>query len=151
MMPIPCWKDGLLWIFGLLLLAAFLGVFAPKGEAQVGAPNQIQCNTVFTVVAPAIGNAVQIPAVAGKTINVCGWHITNSNAAAGAFSITSGTQVTTPCDTGTKTLANTITVSQNAPSADHIEFAQFSSLQGQALCINPTVATLSFVIWYVLT
>jgi hypothetical protein len=166
MMPIPRWKDGLLWIFGLLLFAAFLGVFAPEERslAQVGPPNSILCNnlaqtsTVTAPVASAVltvnnssGAAVPLRGIAGKVIYVCGWHITNGTSAVnGTFQIVGGTDVaTTPGCGGTQTvLTPTYDVTNTAPGTDHIEFASLNLLAGQQLCVTTTgAASMHIGIW----
>src|SRR5260370_42374838 len=115
MLPIPRWKDGLLWIFGLLLFAAFLGVFAPKGEAQVGPPNQILCNNLAQASPTAVtsqvlslvgvsGSQPVLRGVAGQRIYIFGWHLTATAATPPTFQLVAGTDsATTPASGGTQT------------------------------------------------
>jgi hypothetical protein len=163
MMPIPRWKDGLLWIFGLLLAAAFLGVFAPKGEAQVGPPNSVLCNhlaqattsaatasSVLVIDGPA-GSQATVRGVAGKTIYICGWHVTNATSAAqGTFQLVGGTDsATTPGCGGTQTiLTPPFDVTNTAPATDHIEFAGLNLPVGQQLCVTTTGAVTEHIgVW----
>jgi hypothetical protein len=137
MLHIPRWKDGLLWIFGILLLAAFLGVFAPKDEvrAQVGPPNQVLCNNVpqQPVADVTTGTTVKlITEVVGKTPFVCGWHVTATAASTFKFSYGTGAN----CVTGNVQFTPTFNVSTNAPSQDHIEFADISVPIGNAVCVT---------------
>jgi len=143
MLPIPRWKDGLLWLFGLLLAAAFLGVFAPKGEAQVGPPNQILCNNTATFTGTGAALSA-ITAGASQRVYLCGWHITNT-AASGTFAITYGTG--TNCGTGTVTVTPSLTVSSTAPSTDHIEFATINTPLGGSFCVNATVTSVIGLLW----
>ena len=145
MLPIPRWKDGLLWIFGLLLLAAFLGVFAPEepAKAQVGPPNQVLCSTSATFTGTGAAASV-ITAGASQRVYLCGWHITNT-AATGTFAITTGTG--TNCGTGTVTVTPSMSVTSTAPTTDHIEFATFNSALGGSFCVNATVTTVTGLLW----
>jgi hypothetical protein len=147
MLPIPRWKDGLLWIFGILLLAAFLGVFAPKDEvrAQIGPPNQVQCNNQAILEVGFTGSIVLQAGVPGKVIFVCGWHVTNT-AAAGTFAIQTGTGAL--CGTNTKKLTPTSSVTSSAPSGDHVEFAHYSGAAGADLCATVSAVTITVLIWY---
>jgi hypothetical protein len=159
MLPIPRWKDGLLWIFGLLLLAAFLGVFAPEGEAQVGPPNQILCNNlaqasptaVTSQVLSLVGVATQpvLRGVAGQRIYICGWHVTATAGTASTFQLVAGTDAaTTPGCGGTQTiLTPAYTVLNTAPATDHIEYATFSLAAGQQLCVTTTGTALQVGVW----
>lgn len=133
----------LLPFFGLLgLLLGCLGT-----QAQVGPPNQIQCNKT-AIMAPGPTVATQIVApVTGQTVYVCGWHVTNTGAT-GTFSITTGTQTTTACDTGTVNITPTFNVTSTAPSSDHIDYSGISSKVSQGLCITPSVATIGGMVWY---
>lgn len=117
-------------------------------QAQVGPPNQIQCNAIGTM---AVGptSITQIVALStGRTISICGWHVTNTGAA-GAFTFSYGTG--SNCATGTTVLIPAVNVTSSAPSADHIDYASLSLPQGQALCITPSVATISAVVFYTYT
>jgi len=91
-----------------------------------------------------------IPGSAQKTINLCGWHVTNT-AATGTFSISWGQQTTTPCDTNTKVLVPAMNVTNTAPSADHSGYAFTSTpaaTPGYAICVTPSVATIAIVLYY---
>src|SRR6266404_228770 len=113
----------------------------------VGTLTQIQCNKVAIVEAGTSGVQIAIPAVAGQSISICGWNITNSSTN-GTMAITFGTQTTIPCDTGIKKLSPAFTVSSNSPNASQTQYATQSSIAGQALCINPSAATFTALVWY---
>jgi len=147
MLPIPRWKDGLLWIFGLLLFAAFLGVFAPRDEvqAQVGPPNQILCNQTAILNAAAAGTTQLVVGVTGQRVYMCGWHFT-TNTTAGTFQLLVGTGAT--CTTPTN-FTPAVAVSSTAPSSDHIEFASLNGAAGQSFCVTTvTSATITGQIWF---
>lgn len=137
-----------------LALSAFaalgLGPWACLGplHAQVGPPNQIQCNSLGTLAAGPTSITQIIAASSGKTVSICGWHVTNTGAS-GTFSFQYGTG--TNCATGTTTFIPAVNVTSSAPSADHIEFAQISIPLSNAVCITPSVATISAIIFYTYT
>lgn len=114
--------------------------------AQVGPPNTIQCNKLGTMAAgpTAITQIVAAP-TSPLSVSICGWHVTNTGAA-GTFSFQYGTGVN--CAGGTTTIIPAINVTSSAPSADHIDYAQFSLPAGNALCITPSVATISALVYY---
>ena len=133
-----------------LALALALGLSLLAGPAladSVGPPNAILCNKIATFTGLA-ANTVLIPAVAGQTINFCGWHVTTSSVTSVTFAISMGTQTTNPCDTGTKTVTPALSILNSAPSSDHIDYAVTSSNPSQALCITPSSTTESGVIYY---
>jgi hypothetical protein len=132
----------------LLFLLALL--WASPALAQgtiVGPGNAILCNAIGSMPVGPTSATVVIPAVAGKTIFICGWHFTNT-AAAGTFSITTGTQTSTPCDTGTVTILPPTNVTSTAPDTYNVDYAQTSSKVSQALCITPSAATIAGIVFY---
>lgn len=135
--------NGSFWL-ALAALLAWTYWPATEAEAQLGPPNQILCNAT----APFTGTgaaATVITGAAGKTIYLCGWHMTNT-AATGSFAITTGT--TASCGTGTVTWTPTMSVTSTAPTTDHIEFASLSAAAGANVCVNATVTTVTGVLWY---
>jgi hypothetical protein len=124
----------------------FLGASA-NAQSPVGPPNAVLCNgSVVMEVGPTTTQKL-VSNVPGKNIFVCGWHITNTGAT-GTFSITSGTQTTNPCDTNIKKMTPVMNVTSTAPSADHVDFAQFQVNAGSDLCFTPSVATIAVLIWF---
>lgn len=127
--------------------------------AQVGPPNQVQCNNIAYASALAAAGTVALttpvnyassPAgglvgIAGKSIYICGWHATG---AAGGFQIVTGTGAT--CGTGTIALTPAFSVTTTAPSQDHIDYATLSVPAGNNVCLTTTgtVTTFSFGLWY---
>ena len=130
-------------LLALLGLGALL--WAPYAWAQsVGSPTNISCTGVYNF-SGINANTLAVTGKSGQVINFCGWHVTNT-AAAGTFAITVGSGST--CGTGTTNITPALNVTSSAPSADHEQFAFFSSTQGQNLCINPSVTTISGVLYY---
>jgi hypothetical protein len=110
------------------------------GPAQTAICNQVQ----FMAVGPTSITTV-IPGIAGKSIFICGWHITNTGAT-GTFSISLGAGAN--CGGTPTTLIPAVNVTSTAPSADHIEYAWGQVPAGQSVCITPSVATISAVMWF---
>lgn|SRR5215475_15233673 len=136
-----------LWLVVAALLLS-LGPAVPQG--QVGPANMILCNQVATMGIGPTTIQTLITGVAGRNINLCGWHVTNSGAT-GTFSITAGQQTTTPCDTNTRTIVPAMNVSNTAPSADHSGYAFFSTPSATPaynVCVTPSVATIAVVLYY---
>src|SRR5258707_3552518 len=80
-------KDTLMRKLGLALsflasLGLSLWAWAPvPTHAQgVGPTNQIVCNKVATLTAGPVGITQVIAAVAGQSVNLCGWHATKTGA-----------------------------------------------------------------------
>ena len=110
------------------------------GPAQTAICNQVQ----FMAVGPTTITTI----VAGKTgqsIFVCGWHVTNTGAT-GVFSIQIGAGAN--CGGTPVTIVPAVNVTSTAPSADHIEYAWTQVPVGQSICITPSVATISAVMWF---
>jgi hypothetical protein len=131
----------------LAALCLLLCLSAARAENVSGPTNLILCNKIAVLEAGASGSQIVVPAVAGQTIFVCGWNVTNTGAN-GTIAMTSGTQTTNPCDTGTKKLSPTFNVSSNSPNQDHSQYATSSSNLSQAVCANPSAATFSVLIWF---
>jgi hypothetical protein len=127
----------------LLFLLAF--VSAALADNTVGPTNQIICNKVAQFNAGPVVLTQIVPAVAGQAIYVCGWHTTNTGAT-GTFSFSYGTGAN--CATGTTAVIPATNVTSTAPSADHISIATIFAPVNNALCITPSVATISSVIYY---
>jgi hypothetical protein len=86
-----------------------------------------------------------IAAVAGQSISICGWHVTNT-AATGTFAFSYGTG--SNCGTGTVTPIPAQNVNSTAPSADHIDYVTITIPVGNALCVNFSVATIAGIVYY---
>lgn len=132
-------------LLSLVALAALCSPASPQGTI-VGPGQPILCGqnkgsggfTGTAALAQIIGP------VAGQSIYICGWHITNT-AATGTFSFSYGTG--TNCGTGTNTFLPNVSVSNTAPATDHIDYAFIQIPAGNALCQNST-ATVSGAVWY---
>jgi len=134
---------------------------SPAGKAQVGPPNQILCNNlaqasptaVTSQVLSSIGASGSQPVlrgVAGRTIYICGWHVTATAGTASTFQLVAGTDsATTPGCGGTQTIITpAYTVLNTAPATDHIEFASISLTPGQQLCVTTTGTALQVGVWF---
>lgn len=138
--------------WGPLIFLAITGLvlwWHDGGKAQIGPPNQIQCNLYGQVSAAAAGTSSVVAGVAGTRINICGWHVTTSQTAAtDTFQFEYGTQGG-PCTTPT-VITPALNVSNTAPSADHIDFAGFSLPAGAQLCVVAAGATVTLagVVFY---
>lgn len=130
----------------LVLLALLLCPFPDvRAENAVGPTNIIYCNKIATL---AVGPATitQIAAgVAGQNISVCGWSVTNTGAT-GTFSLSYGTG--SNCGTGTNTFIPALNITSTAPATDRQASAFFTLPVANALCITPSVATISAVVYY---
>ncbi len=113
-------------------------------RAQIGPGNQVMCNQLVFQTVSSIALATILAGVAGKTIFVCGWHVTNNTTAA-TFQLSSGTG--TNCATTNTNITPAFSVTSNAPATDHVEFATLSLAQGNSLCIISSAATLQPAIW----
>lgn len=127
------------------LLVLFFSLWASLALAQVGPPNQIQCNKLATMAVGPTSITQLVAPVSGQNVNVCGWHVTNTGAA-GTFSLQTGTG--SNCGTGTATVIPATNVTSSAPSADHIDFASWSGGLGNAICVTPSVNTISVTLFY---
>jgi hypothetical protein len=134
-----------------ILLGLLGSLWACTAQAQMGPPNPTLCNQTATFSGVAT-NTQLVAAVTGKIIYVCGWHITNS-AASGTFLFTTGQGVL--CATNTVNVTPALTVTSTAPSSDHIEFAAWSAPLTStnppvpsAVCVTPSVTTISGVLYY---
>jgi hypothetical protein len=154
------WKS--LWPIGIFLLGCFfLGQLSNDSEAQLGPPNQILCNNLAQASPTAVtsqvlsgigpsGSQPVLRGVAGKTIYVCGWHVTATANTASTFQLVAGTDsATTPGCGGTQTiLTPAYTVTNTAPATDHVEFASISLAPGQQLCATTTGTALQVSVWF---
>ena len=142
----------------LLALCVVAGLWSPTAaDAQaIGGANTIVCNKT-AVFSGVTGVTSLIAGVAGKTISICGWHVTSNSATAATFQITSGTQTTTACDTGTVNITPALSILNTAPSADHIDFAITSAgtpgiggsaVSSPAICVNPSITGISGLVYY---
>jgi len=132
----------------VLSFLAALGLWPSVVMGQgtiVGPGNMILCPKVATIAVGTTGLTQVAAAITGASISLCGWHITNT-ASAGTFTISYGTG--SNCGTGTTVIIPAQNVSNNAPATDHIDFAFFTTPVSQALCVNPSVATIAVVLYY---
>ncbi len=114
-------------------------------RAQVGPANQVLCNQLVFQTASTASLATILAGVAGKTIFICGWHVTNNVATVATFQLSSGTG--TNCATTNTNITPAFNVTSSAPSTDHVEFASLSIATGNNLCIISSGTTLQPAIW----
>ena len=132
-------------LFGLMALAAASISPALAQPTIIGPAQTAICNQVkFMAVGPTTITTI-IPGVTGQSIFVCGWHVTNTGAT-GVFSIQIGAGAN--CGGSPVTVIPAVNVTSTAPSADHIEYAWTQVPAGQSICITPSVATISAVMWF---
>ena len=133
-----------------ILLTFALALLPTGAQAQgtiIGPVQQVLCakQPPGVVNVGATGVTKIVAAVPGQSIYICGWHVTNS-AASGTFQFSYGTGAN--CGTGNTAISPTQSVTNTAPSADHIDYAWGQVPVGQALCVNPSVATISVLVYY---
>lgn len=129
---------ALLFLLGLASAALAQGPIVGPGQP-------ILCTQIATMaVGPSTITQVIAP-VPNQRIVICGWHVTNTGAT-GTFSFQTGTG--TNCGTGTGTLLPAANVTSTAPSADHIDYGSIQTPIGSALCITPSVATISAYVYF---
>jgi hypothetical protein len=143
---------------GLLLAAVLL--FPQRLLAQgglVGPGNAILCSQITNNNLTGTGATVTtslVNGVAGQTIVICGWHVTQSGTTAGTFQLVYGTQGG-PCTSPT-VMTPAFSVTSTAPATDHVELASLSVPKSQSgqlnqLCLVTTGAatsTLQVGIWF---
>lgn len=136
-------------LYSLLALAAICFPASAQGPI-VGPGNIVLCPGVPGSPVPAqatfVGSAALaqlVAGVAGKSIYICGWHITNT-ATTGTFLFSYGTG--SNCGTGTVTILPAQSVSSTAPATDHIDYAFAQLPAGVSLCQNST-ATVSGIVY----
>jgi hypothetical protein len=131
-------------ILGLLLCACVSARAQPTiiGPAQTAICNQVQ----FMAAGPTTITQI-VAGKAGQSIFVCGWHVTNTGTT-GTFSIQISTSAGANCGGAPTTIIPAVNVTSSAPSADHIEYAWTQVPAGQSICITPSVATISAVMWF---
>lgn len=118
----------------------------PPAEAQVGTITTIRCNGVAIQAASTASLATLVAGVAGKTIHLCGWHVTSSAGTASTFTLSSGTG--TNCASTNVAITPAFNVTSTAPSADHNEAAWTSLAIGNNLCIVSSTTSLQVLVWY---
>lgn len=132
----------------LLLTAALsLSFHAPVpavAENTVGPSNAILCNKVANVAVGPTSATQIIAGIAGQSIFICGYQVTNTGAT-GTFTIISGTGST--CTTPT-TLVTVQNVTSTAPATYNVGVAQMQAVAGATLCVTPSVATIATTVWF---
>lgn len=137
-----------LYIFAAAVLgwASYLAFRPAEAQGPIVGPGQpILCTGIATLAVGSTGLTQIVAASTGKAIYICGWHVTNT-AASGTFLLASGTG--SNCGTNGATLIPATNVTNTAPSADHQSYASFQTAVSQAFCINPSVNTISAVVYF---
>ena len=116
----------------LALAFSFFGTARAQGPV-VGPGNIIICTGIATASASSATTTSIVSGVAGKSIYVCGWHVTSILATTATFQFEYGTQGG-PCTTPT-VITPAMNVTSTAPSADHIDYAAWQVPAGQQLCV----------------
>jgi hypothetical protein len=115
----------------------------------VGTPNAITCNKIAQL---AVGTSTITQIVAAPSglsaISICGFHVSNTGST-GTFSFQYGTG--SNCGASPTTLWPATNVTSTAPSIDHIDYASIGVPSANALCVTPSVNTISVVVYYAVT
>jgi hypothetical protein len=134
------------------LFLSWLASAAPAlAENTVGPSNLISCNLTANASPVTATTTSIIAGIAGRSISICGWHVTSTQNTSTTFQLESGTQGG-PCTTPT-TITPAFSVTSTAPSADRQPYAYVTLPPSAQLCVVSTGATvgLAIMIWYVLT
>ena len=128
-------------------LALLLSLWASAVWAQgpVGPPQAILCNKIANLPVGSTTITQIVAAVTGKSIHLCGWHVTNTGAT-GTYSLSYGTGAN--CGTGTTTITPTTNVTSTAPDVDHTDYVIYDVPVSNALCVTSSVNTVSTLIFY---
>jgi hypothetical protein len=132
----------------LLLTLGLLLSLSASARAQptiIGPAQTAICNQITSLAVGPTTITTAIAGVAGKSIFVCGWHITNTGAT-GTFTLTVGSGAN--CVTSPTVIVQAANVTSTAPSADHVEYATSQIPVGQSLCVTSSVATIAYVFWF---
>lgn len=127
----------------LALFAVFLAL-APARAQQLGGGNTVLCNKIAPAVAAAAGTISVIAGQPGHTYSICGWHVTSTQSTSTTWQLEHGTQGG-PCSSPT-TDTPAFSITSNAPSADHNQFATWSIPTGAQLCMVTTGTTVGTAI-----
>ena len=130
-----------LWL--ALILALCLGHAPARAQGIIGPPNQIGCNLGVQVAIGTMGVTQVLALITGQRIYICGWQFTNT-AATGTFQLSTGTG--SNCGTGNTVLTPVLSVGVS-PTTDRGQNAILQTPISQALCANPSVTTVSGMIW----
>lgn len=129
----------------LAALSLSLWAWAPIAKAQgIGPAVTIYCNKTAQLTGAAAITQM-VPAVAGQTITICGWHVTNT-AATGTFQFTYGTGAA--CVTGNNPITPVFSVSNTAPSSDHTDYGHLPVPPGNGVCVTPSAVTVAILLYY---
>ena len=113
---------------GLVLsLIAMLGLGPPAALGQgglIGPGNAVLCNQLSQAGISSATTTLLLTGVLGKTIVICGWHVTSNQSTVSTFQLQYGTGAT--CGTGTINLTPAFSVTSTAPATDHTDFAVLS-------------------------
>jgi hypothetical protein len=126
---------------GLTLHILFwLACIAPAfADNTVGPTNQIICNQVAQASPASATTTLLITGIAGKSIFLCGWHVTSNQATATTFQFIAGTGAT--CTGTPVNLTPAFSIQSTAPSADHISIASYQVPAGFNVCLVTTGTT----------
>jgi len=131
-------------LFLTTLLALTLLCAGPAKPEVIGTQNQVFCNQLVFQSASVASLQTILAGQVGKTIFVCGWHVT-ATTTGGTFQLSQGTG--TNCVTTNTNLTPAYSVSSSAPATDHISAASISIPAGNNLCITSSNTNLQIGIW----
>jgi hypothetical protein len=118
-------------------------------DNTVGPTNQVICNQAAALTISSATTTSVVAGVAGKSIFICGWHVTTTQTATfPTFQFEYGTQGG-PCTTPT-VVTPAFGVTNTAPSADHISIATIQAPTGTQFCVvsGATTTNLAIELYY---
>lgn len=146
-------KRLVLLFLSLILAVVGWELITPERPAKgqiVGSYTMAVCSSLAQLNTGSTGLTRIITGAAGKVIYICGWQITNT-AASGTFQLAYGTG----SNCATNTNATPALSVGSTPTTDHQQWAFFSVPATQPItgaqpdfCINPSVSTISGIIYF---
>lgn len=131
-------------VAALSLLLALCAAPA-RAENTIGPSNQVLCTQLVFQAASIASLKTLLAGVAGKTIFICGWHVTSSAATVSTFQFSTGTG--TDCATTNTNLTPAYNVINTAPATDHVSIASLSLTPGNNLCVTSSTTSLQISVW----
>lgn len=137
-------------LFGLALFC-FLGIASfgtASAQGTVGPTNQIFCNQIATSSITAATTLNLISGTTSQNVNICGWHVTSSTSTVSSFLFAYAAPGTS-CS-ATTALTPAFSITNTAPSADHVGYAGFAPPLGSAICVTTAggVSTTAVLLYY---
>ena len=129
-----------------LSLSLALCAAPARAENTIGPTNQVLCSQLATQASSIASLQTLVAGVTGKTIFICGWHVTSSAATVSTFQLSYGTG--TNCGTTNTNITPAYNIINTAPSTDHVSIATLNIPVGTNLCIISSTTSLQIGVWY---